>query len=177
MAFMPFARAWLGARSLLGGRWFVSGCMSYTTTIETAFQGRELGVTVEAVIVSRRADNEPRLAMVVDRVPAEVRLLDADLGGPLDSRAQLSKRHGLDAGTRARQMRRSRRGSTSPSAFLPPLLGLFTVPRGGPVIGNGMGGAREMLIGPEVPVGYAFATNGDRTVSVGGSLTVLLTVL
>jgi hypothetical protein len=46
-----------------------------------------------------------------------------------------------------------------------------------PAIGNGVGGVRELLMGLELPVGYAFAENGDRAVTVGGALTVLVTAL
>jgi hypothetical protein len=39
------------------------------------------------------------------------------------------------------------------------------------------GGAREDLIAIEIPVGYAFAENGERSVSVGANFTTLFTVL
>ena len=39
-----------------------------------------------------------------------------------------------------------------------------------------MKGSREALIGLEVPVGYAFAENGERAVTVGGNLRTFLTI-
>jgi hypothetical protein len=46
-----------------------------------------------------------------------------------------------------------------------------------PVVAKGAGGVRELLVGLELLVGYAFAENGDRAATVGGGLTVLVTVL
>jgi hypothetical protein len=45
-----------------------------------------------------------------------------------------------------------------------------------PASGSGIGGAREGLLGLEVPVGYVLSDNGDRAVSIGASFRVLFTV-